>query len=79
MQKNGSETVIYKSKDGIISLEAKLYEETLWFTQAQIATLFGTQRPAITKHLNNIFKNKELDVDSVSSIFAHTARDGIIY
>lgn len=41
--------------------------------------LFGTQRPAITKHLGNIFKSGELDQDSVSSILEHTAEDGKTY
>ena len=42
-------------------------------TQQQIADLFGTKRPAITKHLSNIFNSGELDEDSVSSILEHTA------
>ena len=42
-------------------------------TQSQIALLFGTKRPAITKHLNNIFKSGELEQNSVSSILEHTA------
>ena len=48
-------------------------------TQDQIAVLFGTQRPAITKHLNNIFKSSELSENSVSSILEHTAQDGKVY
>ena len=45
----------------------------------QIADLFGTKRPAITKHLSNIFKTGELEADSVRSILEHTATDGKIY
>ena len=44
-----------------------------------MADLFGVQRPAITKHLGNIFKEGELDPNSVSSILEHTAADGKIY
>lgn len=77
--KNSSEIVIYRSGDNKISVEAKLHRETIWLTQAQIATLFGTQRPAITKHLNNIFNDKELSKKSVSSILEHTAADGKTY
>ena len=51
----------------------------MWLTQQQIADLFGTKRPAITKHLNNIFNSGELDKDSVSSILEHTAADGKTY
>lgn len=47
--------------------------------QQQIADLFGTKRPAITKHLSNIFKSGELEEDSVRSILEHTASDGKIY
>jgi len=48
-------------------------------TQEQISLLFGTQRPAITKHLNNILKEGELKKKSVSSILEHTAKDGKKY
>jgi len=66
--------ILYKNR-----LEVRLAEETVWLRQEQIASLFGTQRPAITKHLSNIFKTKELDRDSVSSILEHTAADGKVY
>ena len=51
----------------------------MWLTQPQIALLFGVQRPAITKHLRNIFNSGELDEFSVSSILEHTASDGKTY
>ena len=53
--------------------------DTVWLTQQQIANLFGTKRPAITKHLRNIFNSGELDQNSVSSILEHTAADGKTY
>ena len=71
--------VLYQTKDKKIRLEVKLEQETVWLTQKQIAHLFGTQRPAITKHLHNIFKTRELQQDSVCSILEHTARDGKKY
>ncbi len=64
--------VIYKASDGKISLNVKLKKKTVWLTQNQIAELFGTQRPAITKHLTNIFREGELSKNSVSSILEHT-------
>ncbi len=73
------EIIIYQAKDKTIQLEVKLERETVWLTQKQIAQLFGTQRPAITKHLNNIFRSKELQEDLVCSILEHTAQDGKIY
>ena len=72
------EVIIYKSKEGP-KLEVRLEENTVWLTQNQIALLFSTQRPAITKHLNNIFKSGELNKNSVSSILEHTANDGKTY
>jgi hypothetical protein len=48
-------------------------------TQKKISKLFGVQRPAITKHLNNIFESGELHEESVSSILEHTADDGKNY
>jgi len=51
---------IYKSKVGNINIRVKFDKETIWMTQTQIAELFGTKRPAITKHINNIFNSKEL-------------------
>lgn len=71
------EIIIYKSKEGP-KLEVRLEEDTVWLTQKQIAILFGTQRPAITKHLNNIFKSGELEEKVVSSILEHTTPHGAI-
>ena len=73
------EIVIYRTSDRGVQLEVTLEKETVWLTQKQIADLFGTQRPAITKHLNNIFATKELDKKSVCSILEHTAADGKAY
>jgi len=71
--------VIYQAKSGAIELKGDFTKETIWATQDQIAKLFGTQRPAITKHLKNIFDTKELNKNSVSSILEHTAGDGKKY
>jgi prophage maintenance system killer protein/prophage antirepressor-like protein len=73
------EIVIYTLKKGSVDLKVKLENETIWLTQSQIAELFGIQRPAITKHLNNIFKEGELNKDSVCSILEHTASDRKTY
>ena len=73
------EIIIYQAKDKTVQLEVKLERATVWLTQKQIAQLFGIQRPAITKHLNNIFGSKELQESSVCSILEHTAGDGKIY
>jgi len=76
---NRGEIIIYQTPDGVVQLDVRLENETIWLTQAQIATLFGTKRPAITKHLNNIFNIGELNEISVCSILEHTANDGKTY
>lgn len=53
--------------------------KTVWLTQKALADLFGAQRPAITKHLKNIFDTKELEFDAVCSILEQTASDGKNY
>lgn len=71
--------VVYHSEDNTVRLDVQLAEETVWLTQQQIATLFGVQIPAISKHLANIFREGELKRDSVISILENTARDGKRY
>ena len=75
-----SQIVLYQPNESI-SLQVKIdaSHDTVWLTQQQIADLFGTKRPAITKHLRNIFNSGELDQNSVSSILEHTASDGKTY
>ena len=71
--------VVYRNEDNTVRLDVQLAEETVWLTQQQIATLFGVQIPAISKHLANIFREGELKRDSVISILENTARDGKRY
>lgn len=75
---NRGEIVIYKTPQNEVELKVKLEKETIWLTQNQIALLFGTQRPAITKHLKNIFQSGELEEKVVSSILEHTTPHGAI-
>jgi hypothetical protein len=73
-----SEIIIYQTTDKTVQVEIQFEHETFWLTQQQIADLFGTQRPAITKHLGNIFKSGELDEKVVSSILEHTTQHGAL-
>lgn len=72
---NQGEIILYQP-DNEVKLEVRLEEETVWLTQEQIAVLFGTKRPAITKHLGNIYASGELDRDSTCSILEHMGNDG---
>jgi len=78
-QNSFTEFLLYTTPNGKVKVEIFLHNENIWLTQDKIALLFGVQRPAITKHLKNIFESGELDEDSVSSILEHTADDGKTY
>ncbi|MBE0492620.1 MAG: virulence protein RhuM/Fic/DOC family protein [Sulfurospirillum sp.] len=69
--------VIYE--DGELNISTKMENETIWVTQKQMQEIFGRERSVITKHINNIFKDEELDKNSVCAFFAHTADDNKIY
>jgi len=73
-----SEIIIFKTADEKVSVNVVMENETVWLTQEQMAGLFGVQRPAITKHLKNIFEDKELEENMVSSILEHTTTHGAI-
>mgnify|MGYP000727612358 CR=1 FL=1 len=52
---------IYRSQDGSVQLNVKLENDTVWLTQSQMAELFGRDRTVITRHINNCYKEGELD------------------
>ena len=64
----------HQSKEG--GIEVRYERETIWLTQKLMAELFDVERSVVTKHLKNIFNDKELDQGSVCAKFAHTASDG---
>lgn len=70
--------VIYQTADGQTSIDVKLENETVWLSQAQMAELFQKDRTVIGRHINNIFKEGELDKEMVCAKFAHTTRHGAI-
>ncbi|PZV14818.1 MAG: cell filamentation protein Fic [Pseudanabaena sp.] len=74
-----NDILLYSTPNGAIRIEVYIQDETVWLTQKAIAELFGVQRPAITKHLKNIFESGELQEDRVCSILEHTAADDKTY
>lgn len=66
---------IYKTKEGETEVEVKFNEDTVWLTQKQISEIFGTQRPAITKHISNIYQSGELNQNSTCSILEHVGKN----
>ena len=73
---SNNQIVIYLSEDGQTQVDVRLENETVWLTQQQIAELFNTKRPAITKHLKNIYASEELDETSTCSILEHMGNEG---
>lgn len=73
-----SEIVLYQP-EGSVSLEVRLENETVWLTQQQMSELFQTTKQNISLHTGNIFKEKELDRDSVVKESFTTASDGKSY
>ena len=66
---------IYRSQDGSVQLNVKLENDTVWLTQSQMAELFGRDRTVITRHINNCYKEGELDKKITCAKFAHMGKD----
>jgi len=71
-----TEFLLYSTPSNEIKVEIFIHNESVWLPQKRMAELFGVQRPAITKHLKNIFESGELDETEVSSILEHTTQHG---
>jgi hypothetical protein len=74
-----NDILLYTTAEGNVKIEVLFENETFWLSQKKMSELFGVQRPAITKHLKNIFEAGELQEVSVCSILEHTAEDGKKY
>ena len=71
--------IIYVSKDGNIKVDVNIQNEDIWMSQDVMANLYDTTKQNISYHLNNIFKENELNKDSVVKDFLTTANDGKKY
>lgn len=71
-----SDIVIYEN--GNVELKATVEKESVWLSQKQMEELFGRERSVISKHIRNIFKEKELEENVVCANFAHTTQHGAI-
>ncbi|WP_404811963.1 RhuM family protein [Capnocytophaga canimorsus] len=70
---------IFTTDDEEVSLQVSLEKETVWLTLDQMAKLFNRDKSVISRHIKNVFNEKELDYPSVVAKFATTASDGKIY
>lgn len=74
-----SEILIYTAADGRIEIDVNIAEESVWLSLTQIAQLFKRDKSVVSRHINNIFKVKELEKKSVIAKFATAGPDGKIY
>lgn len=74
-----SKIILYKISKNEVELKVKLEEDTVWLSLDQMAVLFQRDKSVISRHIKNIFKEKELEQKSVIANFATTAADGKIY
>lgn len=77
-QSNKGEIIIYRTSQKEIELKVRLERETVWLDARQMARIFGVNRPAIVKHINNIYKTGELYKKPTCSILEQVAADGKI-
>ena len=70
------EIVLYSAPDGTAAVDVRLEANTLWLNLNQIGLLFDRDKSVISRHLRNVFRERELDRDSVVAFFATTAADG---
>ena len=68
--------LMYTTEDGLTKIEATFENDTVWLSIDQMAELFQRDRSVIGKHVRNIFKEGELNKESVWAKFAYTAVDG---
>ena len=66
---------IYRSERGDIELQVRLENDTVWLSQSQMARLFGRDRTVITRHINNCYKEGELDRNITCAKFAHVGSE----
>ena len=72
-----NEILLFENQD--VKLEVNMKDETVWLNQLQMAKLFGKDRKTITRHIQNIYRDGELEENSVCSFFEHTGEDGKQY
>lgn len=71
-----NEIILFENQN--VKLEVNMKDETVWLSLEQLATLFDRDRTVIKRHINNIFKEEELDANDVCAKFAHTTAHGAL-
>ena len=78
-QDNSSNIIIFRSEDGIVDVDVRIEDDTVWLTQEQIGALFQKSKSTISEHIRHIFDEGELTENSVVRNFRTTASDGKNY
>ena len=73
-----NELVIYQDKESAVRVDVRVEQETVWLNKEQMSSLFGRDRTVISRHINNIFKEGELQKEVVSAFFAQTTQHGAV-
>lgn len=76
---NNSQIIIYQTEDGQTKVDVRVDNDTVWLSQAQMVDLFQTSKQNISLHIRNVFKEGELEEDSVVKDYLTTAADGKSY
>lgn len=75
IQLDNSQIIMYQTENGLTKIEVTLENETVWLSQNQMAKLFQRDKSTISRHIKNIFEERELDKNSVVAKIAITAAD----
>ncbi len=71
-----NQIVIYQTDNGQTAIDVRLENETVWLTQAQMAELFQSDRTTIVRHINNIYKDEELEREATCAKIAQVHKEG---
>ena len=74
---NKHEIIIYQTVDGLTKIDVRMEGETLWLTQAQMVELFQTTKQNISLHINNVYKEKELDQTATVKEYLTVQNEGV--
>ena len=69
MQKNENNIIIYQDENEITKVNVRFVDEDIWLTQNQIAEIYETTQQNVSLHINNIYKDKELEQNSTHKEF----------
>ena len=75
IQLDNSQIIMYQTENGLTKIEVTLENETVWLSKNQMAELFQRDKSTISRHIKNIFEERELDKNSVVAKIAITAAD----